>query len=66
MHRYLHTVSHDSRGGAHRVVVSTAAFHARVRGSFHGLGGLKETVNVSSPPTRKTRKVLWGASVTQS
>ena len=26
-----------------RVVVSTADFHARVRGSFPGLGGLKET-----------------------
>ena len=26
-----------------RVVVSTAAFHARVRGSVPGLGGLKET-----------------------
>ena len=26
----------------HRVVVSTAAFHARVRGSVLGLGGLKE------------------------
>ena len=26
-----------------RVVVRTAAFHARVRGSFPGLGGLKET-----------------------
>ena len=25
------------------VVVSTAAFHARVRGSVSGLGGLKET-----------------------
>ena len=25
-----------------RVVVSTAAFHARVRGSVPGLGGLKE------------------------
>ena len=25
------------------VVVSTAAFHARVRGSVPGLGGLKET-----------------------
>ena len=24
-------------------MVSTAAFHARVRGSFPGLGGLKET-----------------------
>ena len=32
-----------------RVVVSTAAFHARVRGSVPGLGGLKETEIVSSP-----------------
>ena len=30
-------------GGDPRVVVSTAAFHARVRGSVPGLGGLKET-----------------------
>ena len=30
-------------GGGPRMVVSTAAFHARVRGSFPGLGGLKET-----------------------
>ena len=30
-------------GGGPRVVVSTAAFHTRVRGSFPGLGGLKET-----------------------
>ena len=30
------------RGGP-RVVVSTAAFHARVRGSVPSLGGLKET-----------------------
>ena len=30
-------------GGGARVVVSTAAFHARVLGSFPGLGGLKET-----------------------
>ena len=30
-------------GWGPRVVVSTAAFHARVRGSFPGLGGLKET-----------------------
>ena len=30
-------------GGGSRVVVSTAAFHARVRGSVPGLGGLKET-----------------------
>ena len=32
-----------SQGGGPRVVVSTAAFHARVRGSVPGLGGLKET-----------------------
>ena len=38
-------------GGGPRVVVSTAAFHARVRGSVLGLGGLKETKNVSSPST---------------
>ena len=31
------------RGGGPRVVVSTAAFHARVRGSVPGLGGFKET-----------------------
>ena len=30
-------------GGGPRVVVSTAAFHARAQGSFLGLGGLKET-----------------------
>ena len=38
-------------GGGPRVVVSTAAFHARVRGSVPGLGGLKETKNVSAPST---------------
>ena len=37
-------------GGGPRVVVSIAAFHARVRGSLPGLGGLKETKNVSSQP----------------
>ena len=30
-----------SEGGGPRVVVSTAAFHARVRGSVPGLGGLR-------------------------
>ena len=30
-------------GGGSSLVVSTAAFHARVRGSVSGLGGLKET-----------------------
>ena len=34
---------HNFKGGGPRVVVSTAAFHARVRGSVPGLGGLKET-----------------------
>ena len=34
-------------GGGPGVVVSTAAFHARVRGSVPGLGGLKETKIVS-------------------
>ena len=33
----------DKQGGGPRVVVSTAAFHARARGSVPGLGGLKET-----------------------
>ena len=32
-------------------MVSTAAFHARVRGSVPGFGGLKETKMVSSPST---------------
>ena len=45
----IHNVS--VKGGGPRVVVSTAAFHARVRGSVPGLGGLKETKNVSSPST---------------
>ena len=36
---------------AQQVVVSTAAFHAIVRRSVPGLGGLKETKNVSSPST---------------
>ena len=38
-------------GGGPRVVVNTAAFHARARGSVPGLGGLKETNNVFSPST---------------
>ena len=32
-------------------MVSTAAFHARVRGSVPGHGSSKETKNVSSPST---------------
>ena len=36
-------VMYELEGGGPRVVVSTAAFHARVRGSVPGLGGLQET-----------------------
>ena len=36
-------ILHIVEGGGPRVVVSTAAFHARVRGSVPVLGGLKET-----------------------
>ena len=38
-------------GGGPMVVVSTAASHARFRGSVPGLGGLKKTKNISSPST---------------
>ena len=39
------------KDGGPRVVVGTAAFHARVRGSVPGLGGLKETklARISNP-----------------
>ena len=43
-------------GGGPRVVVSTAASHARVRGSVPGIGGLKETKTVSSPSTCESRQ----------
>ena len=43
------TWSHIGRGP--RVLVSTAAFHARVRGSVPGFGGLKET-KMFPPHTR--------------
>ena len=46
------------------VVVSTAAFHARVRGSFPGLGGLKET-KMFLPHPRVKLTVLWGAYMTE-
>ena len=57
-------------GGGPRVVVSTAAFHARVRGSVPGLGGLKETkmflphprVKVSIVGSLRDRKVACSAS----
>ena len=58
------------RGGGPRVVVSTAAFHARVRGSVPGLGGLKETklflphprVKVSIVGNLRDREVACSAS----
>ena len=57
-------------GGGPRVVVSTAAFHARVRGSVPGLGGLKETkmflphprVKVSIVGSLRDRAVACSAS----
>ena len=59
-----------SGGGGPRVVVSTAAFHARVRGSVPGLGGLKETkmflphprVKVSIVGSLRDREVACSAS----
>ena len=59
-----------AKGGGPRVVVSTAAFHARVRGSVHGLGGLKETklflphprVKVSIVGSLRDREVACSAS----
>ena len=57
-------------GGGSRVVVSTAAFHARVRGSVPGLGGLKEAkmflphprVKVSIVGSLRDREVACSAS----
>ena len=64
--RHVSTV----KGGGPRVVVSTAAFHARVRGSLPGLGGLKETkmflphprVKVSIVGSLRDREVACSAS----
>ena len=58
------------KGGGPRVVVSTAAFHARVRGSVPGLGGWKETklflphprVKVSIVGSLRDREVACSAS----
>ena len=52
--RYLSGVP-SNKGRGPRVVVSTAAFHARARGSVPGVGGLKKTKNVSSPSTRESQ-----------
>ena len=64
------TFLHIIMGGGPRVVVSTAAFHARVRGSVPGLGGLKETkmflphprVKVSIVGSLRDREVACSAS----
>ena len=40
---YTCDMPYKKMGGGPRVVVSTAVFHARVRGSVPGLAGLKET-----------------------
>ena len=61
---------HRFKGGGPRVVVSTAAFHARVRGLVPGLGGLKETkmflphtrVKVSIVGSLRDREVACSAS----
>ena len=61
---------YDEAGGGPRVVVSTAAFHARVRGSVPGLGSLKETkmflphprVKVSIVGSLRDREVACSAS----
>ena len=61
-------ISHQ--GGGLRGVASTAAFHARVRGSVPGLGGLKETkmflphprVKVSIVGSLRDREVACSAS----
>ena len=57
-------------GGGPRVVVSNAAFHARVRGSVPGVGGLKETkmflphpcVKVNIAGSLRDREVACSAS----
>ena len=60
----------QEKGGGPRIVVSTAAFHARVRGSVPGLGGLKEPkmflphprVKVSIVESLRDREVACSAS----
>ena len=44
-------------GGGPRIVVSTAAFHTRVRGSVPGHGGLKETKMLLPHPRVKVNIV---------
>ena len=57
-------------GGGPSLVVSTAAFHARFRGSVPGVGGLKETkmflphprVKLSIVGSLRDREVAWSVS----
>ena len=66
---FYHELSTE-QGGGPRVVASTAAFHARVRGSVPGLGDLKETklflphprVKVSIVGSLRDRGVACSAS----
>ena len=68
--RYQGDCSYQRKGGGPRVVASTAAFHARVRGSVPALGGLKETkmflphprVKVSTVGSLHDREVACSAS----
>ena len=67
---YGHFNSFSAVGRGPRVVVNTAAFHARIRGSFPGLGGLKETklflphplVKLSIVGSLRDREVACSAS----
>ena len=52
------SISWGRGGGGAGVVVNTAAFQARARGSFPGLGGLKETVMFLPHPLVK-RSIVW-------
>ena len=67
---FMEVICSISMDGGPRVVVSAAAFHARVRGSVPGLGGLKETqlflphprVKVSIVGSLRDREVACSAS----
>ena len=56
-----HQHSNYRVSGGPRVVVSTPAFHARVRGSVPGLGGLKETKLFLPHPRVKLSRPIVGS-----
>ena len=73
LHRFLNNhgaISRQKEGGGPKVMVSTAAFHARIRGSVPGLGGLNEAkifllhplVKLSIVGSLRDRKVACSAS----